>query len=420
MRGCRMGYGARVFFLCLLCGASLLFLGRAVLLRDRGRFSSLFVIGGAFRGGKSVSITPNSHPRYYRGPAVTTHKMQFGVEFGDADYDGWFEKGLFHDTRGAYPVHIVTDAFWHCERGLHLISRDYRRTPAARNHTELRAEVRDTSSPSGWRFLELEGWYVETNYESSAVGIFRDSMGSRTECTGLNNNQPIDVRVTFAPALWEVQFFTGERVNSPNHQSLPFPPPRDATAIFALKPMIKNRGSRTPHSRFAMCAIFSFNNYMLKMWADYWSLMGVGTFYFYYNGDAADLDRLNTTLGDLKAHIVWIVWPSLHWIDTDGGDITHGQPMAITDCLSRWRDEHELFLFYDLDEVRGESGEWTGGEGRGERAKRERSERAKRAGSEGAKRRSVTRGAPRFARLHHRTYAYTTLPSSPVRRPSTS
>jgi hypothetical protein len=99
-----------------------------------------------------------------------------------------------------------------------------------------------------------------------------------------------------------------------------------------------------------MCAIFSFNAYMLRLWADYWSAIGVGTFYLYYNGAAGDVAALNATLAGVRASVVWVVWPALHWIDTDSGDITHGQPMAVADCLARFRDDADFFLFYDLDE----------------------------------------------------------------------
>ena len=376
MRFCRISLGTRVLLLSLFSLTLIFFTGRAVFLRDH---HSRHSIGGdsgksAFRNNKlthgNSETVSNGRRLYWRGPSIQTHTLQFGVEFGDSDYDGWFEKGLFKATKGAYPVHIVTDAFWHCERGLHLISRDYKRTPAARNHSEIRAEIRDVNAPTGWRELTAEGWYVEKEYESSAVGIYKDESGlskmnigcaSGVEggVTNANDKEDsvvaIDVRISFAPARWQELYFEGVRTGATN-QALPLPPPREANVTFSLNPLVKGQGSRIPQSRFAMCAIFSFNNYMLRMWADYWSLMGIGTFYFYYNGDPKDLPQLNETLAPLRAHVVWVEWPSLHWVDTDGGDITHGQPMAIVDCLERWRDEHEFFFFYDLDEVRGGGG----------------------------------------------------------------
>jgi hypothetical protein len=89
---------------------------------------------------------------------------------------------------------------------------------------------------------------------------------------------------------------------------------------------------------------------MLGLWARYWTLLGINTFYFFYNGDPADIPALNASLGALRAHVVWVQWPLLHWIITDSRDITHGQPMAIVDCLQRWRERHAYMFFYDLDE----------------------------------------------------------------------
>ena len=298
----------------------------------------------------SVSLRSSTAPSraYFRGPIVTTQSLSFGVEFGDADYDGWFEKGLFPETKGAYPVMIVADIFWHCDRGLHIISRDYVRTPAARNLSEMVVEIADARAPSGWRELVADGWFVERNYESSAVGIFRDAERSRgkggvCDPDATTRALGVDVRVTFAPRLWDVKHFEGVRTG-PTQQALP-PPPRSANKTFPV-----SATAAGPRSRFAMCAIFSFNNYMLRLWTEYWSLLGIGTFYLFYNGPVADIAALNTTLQHLRAHVQFVQWPILHWIDTDSRDVTHGQPMAIVDCVARWRDAHEFFFFYDLDE----------------------------------------------------------------------
>jgi hypothetical protein len=351
---CRASPLVRVLCLCALSLCLMLSAWRGIASRYHGGRPVLASFFRALRGiNAHHGHVASAAATYWRGPSVTTHSMQFGVEFGDADYEGWFERGLFSATRGAYPVDIITDAFWHCERGLHIISRDYKRTPAARNHSEMRVFVADArTEPSGWRELYAEGWYVEREYESSAVGIFKDDVSFRPGgiCSAESAAPSIDVHVSFAPANWEELGFVGTRPG-PTRQSLPLPPPREANATFSIAPMRAGRGSREAKSRFAMCAIFSFNNYMLRMWADYWSILGVGTFYFFYNGNPSDIPALNATLGNLHAHVVWVEWPSLHWIDTDGGDITHGQPMAIVDCLERWRDEHEFFFFYDLDEV---------------------------------------------------------------------
>jgi len=78
--------------------------------------------------------------------------------------------------------------------------------------------------------------------------------------------------------------------------------------------------------------------------------LGIETFYLFYNGPASDIPHLNASLSDLRAHVVWVEWPLLHWIITDATDITHGQPMAIVSALQRWRESTEYLFFYDLDE----------------------------------------------------------------------
>ena len=80
------------------------------------------------------------------------------------------------------------------------------------------------------------------------------------------------------------------------------------------------------------------------------SLLGIETFYFFYNGPPEDIPALNASLSGLRAHVVWVAWPLLHWIITDATDITHGQPMAIVDALQRWRERSQYLFFYDLDE----------------------------------------------------------------------
>jgi len=48
--------------------------------------------------------------------------------------------------------------------------------------------------------------------------------------------------------------------------------------------------------------------------------------------------------------VVLVDWQVLHWIQTDGADITHGQPIAINEALQRWRHLHDFMAFYDTDE----------------------------------------------------------------------
>jgi hypothetical protein len=274
---------------------------------------------------RSVAAPGSAPPAaYWRGPALSVQSMQAGVEWGDADYDGYFENHLFKETHGGYPLMIVGDIFFHCPTSaVHVVSRFYVRSPQAQNHSDMVVEVAD---PVTGARVALEGeWFVHRDYETSAVGIF--PFPRAREAGGLCG-APVAPGAPPPPPL---------RANVTFHEY---------NASFLLAPP----APQPPPSRFAMCAVFSFNNYMLGVWARYWALLGINTFYMFYNGDPGDIPALNASLASLRAHVVWVQWPLLHWIMTDSRDVTHGQPMAIVDCLQRWRERHAYMFFYDLDE----------------------------------------------------------------------
>jgi len=168
--------------------------------------------------------------------------MQYGTELGDADYDGYFEKVLFKETHGAYPLMIVGDIFFHCPTSaIHVVSRYYKRSPHAQNHSEMQVEVDDPTT--GQRVsLIAEGWYVEDAYETSAVGIFpfaaaRDT-GGLCDPVISTRSQGMVAHVSF------------KSVNKTFMLTLP--------------------ASEPPKTRFSMVAVFSFNSYMLPLWVQYW------------------------------------------------------------------------------------------------------------------------------------------------------
>jgi len=173
--------------------------------------------------------------------------MQFGTEIGDADYDGYFEKVLFKDTHGAYPLMIVGDIFFHCPTSaVHVISRYYKRSPQAQNHSEMQVVVEDPASGKHVH-LAAEGWYVEDAYETSAVGIFPYPAASGTG--GLCDPSQA-TRAT--GMLTHVTFKT-------------------ANKTFLLGPPLPE----PPPTRFSMVAVFSFNSYMLQLWVQYWFVRSV-------------------------------------------------------------------------------------------------------------------------------------------------
>lgn len=195
-------------------------------------------------GSSNTGTTSSGH--WWRGPALRPQSMQYGTELGDADYDGYFEKVLFKDTHGAYPLMIVGDIFFHCPTAsVHVVSRYYKRSPQAQNHSDMQVEVVDPVT--GFTLpLATQGWYVEDSYETSAVGIFpyapAAATGGLCDPNKATRAQGMVAKVTF----------------------------KTAHKAFTLEPPVP----QPPKARFAMVAVFSFNNYMLHLWVQYWCVVG--------------------------------------------------------------------------------------------------------------------------------------------------
>ncbi len=210
--------------------------------------------GGSSEGGPAPGGGAALQGPFWRGPAIEVQGMQYGTELGDADYDGYFEKVLFKDTHGAYPLMIVADIFFHCPTSaVHIISRHYKRSPQAQNFSEMRVALVDEEWGVPSLPLISEGWHVETNYETSAVGIFpypqaRDKGGL---CDPNPATRAGHVKV-------HVQF-------------------REASKTFTLAAPVP----QPPPVRFSAVAVFSFNNYMLKLWVDYWCVVARALPFFF-------------------------------------------------------------------------------------------------------------------------------------------
>ena len=207
---------------------------------------SLGAAGQAAAAAAAAPPPPAAAPaagRYWRGPAVTVQSLQYGTELGDADYDGYFEKVLFKDTHGAYPLMIVADIFFHCPTSaVHVISRYYKRSPQAQNFSEMLVAVVEPATGAHTP-LAAQGWHVESNYETSAVGIF--PVPAARGPGGLCDPNP----ATRAPTMQVHVAF------------------REASKTFTLAPPPE---PQPPPTVFSMVAVFSFNHYMLQLWVDYW------------------------------------------------------------------------------------------------------------------------------------------------------
>jgi hypothetical protein len=100
-------------------------------------------------------------------------------------------------------------------------------------------------------------------------------------------------------------------------------------------------------SEFAMCALFLQDRHLLGVWATYWYLLGVDTFYLYWNGEVKGIEELKAAVEHIPAHVVFIHWPFDYWVPNHERP-HHGQPQAWNSCYQRNRDKHDFLVFYDL------------------------------------------------------------------------
>ena len=100
-------------------------------------------------------------------------------------------------------------------------------------------------------------------------------------------------------------------------------------------------------SSFAMCALFLQDRHLLRMWTAYWYLLGVDTFYLYWNGEVKGIEELKAAVEHIPAHVVFIHWPFDYWVPNHERP-HHGQPQAWNSCYQRNRDKHDFLVFYDL------------------------------------------------------------------------
>lgn len=199
-----------------------------------------------------------------------------------------------------YDQFLFVDLF--LSRGrLHMVTREYRNSPADWRGIKFR-----TADGAG---IALTEWHERKEYESCIIGIEGPEV--------YNPGRSLEVVAEY------------EGVEQ-RYTVLATPEP--------------------PRTRFAMCAIFRNDKYLLRMWTAYWASLGIGSFYLFFNGAPEELPTIIDSLSDLPAHVVFVRWPYQHWIP-DRFDHDHGQPMGINDCLRRWRHLHEFVFFYDLDEL---------------------------------------------------------------------
>ena len=245
--------------------------------------------------------------------------------------DPYFEYTLFPPD-GHYPVSVVADAFVQCDGptapSLVLMSRHYQRTPDL-DHTLVEVELLPLPGalqgqpPAPALRLPPGDWFFSRSYETLAIGTFALPPGPAARACAAPAGPPpppLPMRVTY----------------------------RNTSALLSAA-----RSPQPPRSQFAMVAVFSFSRFLLRLWLEYYYALGVDTFYLFYNGDTinpTNVTRVAEELAGFRGAVVLMEWRMLHWIQTDGRDITCGQPVAINNALQRWRHLHQFMLFYDLDE----------------------------------------------------------------------
>lgn len=284
---------------------------------------------------RASSATLEQNDAGYFRAEVKINRMQmpppYDLEVGTSENRHDFIAVYKH----GYPVWAVSDVFLRCG-GKHgprvvAISREYRRT--AYNFDALQIKLLVQGRPA----VPLRRVAFSTNgqYESSVIGEFDDRGEDEFEGGALvaacaAGAASVDLAVTYV-----------DPTNSSIH----------AERIFeGVEP-----SPEPPRTRFAIVAVFNRDRWLLPLWIEWYRVLGVGTFYLFPNemNDAAqdaNLVEVRRMLQNVSAHVVLFDWRMLHWILTDTGDNTFGQPMAINNAFQRFRHLHEFMLFYDLDE----------------------------------------------------------------------
>jgi len=327
------------------------------------------------RGAASRALSATSHLR----KVIQIHRLQHGTEKSDA-YDPHFIYTLF-PPEGYYPVWIVGDVFVVCEtKTLSIISRVYYHRLDL-DHEALVVYVSDPKHSSGRRRLISKRWRFARTYETAVIGEFDfdggvacEERGSGEKTIRINieyhylkngslaavhipiEDENLDIKNTNSDSSSAVLSSSSSTTTTTTTSNADATLPSSfslssSSMIDTLSTSFDLSASPSmPYSRWAMVAVFSFSRFLLKLWIEYWRLLGVRTFYLYYNGKSDEVPLLLEELQGLSVNIVIIEWPMLHWITTHLADNTHGQPMAINDAFQRFGHHHDFMAFYDLDE----------------------------------------------------------------------
>jgi len=312
----------------------------------------------------------------YLRKVIRINRLQHGAEKSDA-YDPHFIYTLF-PPEGYYPVWIVGDVFIVCEtKTLSIISRVYYHRLDL-DHKALVVYVSDPKHSSGRRRLIAKRWRIASTYETAVVGEFLYDGGLACEQRDQGSTIKIDIEyhylkngslsavyVPFEDEKTETTTSSGSSsLSSSSSSSSSSTTTASTSSLSTISTTVTNPSTidklsasfdisaspSMPYSRWAMVAVFSFSRFLLKVWIEYWRLLGIQTFYLYYNGKSEEVPLLLEELKSISVNIVIIEWPMLHWITTHLADNTHGQPMAINNAFQRFGHLHDFIAFYDLDE----------------------------------------------------------------------
>jgi hypothetical protein len=295
----------------------------------------------------------------YERKVIGINRLQHGTEKSDA-YDPHFIYTLF-PPEGFYPVWLVADVFFVCEtQTLSIISRVYYHRLDL-DHKALVVYISDPNNPSTRRRLLAKSWRITSNYETCVIGEF--DFDGEGKCVNRDIESKIHIEIEYyynKSSSLEAIYLSPLTEDEENNKVKTFSSSTSTTTTLSkIDNSNINKLSASfdiaaspimPHSRWAMVAVFSFSRFLLKLWIEYYRLLGVYTFYLYYNGKSDEIPILLQELDGLSVNIVIVIWPHLHWITTHLADNTHGQPMAINDAFQRFGHLHDFMAFYDLDE----------------------------------------------------------------------
>lgn len=267
--------------------------------------SSVLLFANSFRSSSSSSRNPSSTIARTVSPKVPSFFDGSLDPINGTQLPFVLPKSLQHlRHHDNYDTWLFTDSFLKND-SIYIISMIYAHNWPHQVHKGIKISIPLLRL---WN-ITFTKFYVRDEYESSIIGIYTNPLLSKVSS--------VEVQYTYETYYKEYTL----------HQI-----PQDRS------------------SQYAMCALFYTDQHLFEMWTSYWWLLGIDTFYMYYNGPSNDLYQLIERSKNFKGTFIFFHWPFDYWVANTNRPHS-GQPMMVNDCYYRHRNRHEFMAMYDLDEI---------------------------------------------------------------------